>query len=68
MRAKIRINIIVNWCFFKKSGMSGGDRIFMELARRWRKKGCAIRIFTNECGLRMCQKNSLVGVRFVLWQ
>ncbi|MDD4938519.1 MAG: glycosyltransferase [Candidatus Shapirobacteria bacterium] len=62
---KTIINIIVNWTFFKDSGMSGGDRIFIELARQWsQKKDCQINIFTNEPGARMCKSYGLNNVKY----
>ncbi len=35
-------------------GISGGDRIFIEFARRW-SKVCDVEIYTSNSGLRMCQ-------------
>lgn len=39
-------------------GLSGSDRIFIELARRWAKKD-KITIFVSEDGFAMCQKQHL---------
>ena len=39
-------------------GISGGDRIFIELARRWQKK-CSVNIYTWEEGYEMCQRQHL---------
>ncbi len=39
-------------------GISGGDRIFIELARRWQKK-CSVNIYTWEEGYKMCQRQHL---------
>lgn len=41
-------------------GISGGDRIFIELARRWSKK-FPITIYLNEEGREMCRRNKLSG-------
>src|SRR3989344_6787592 len=48
------------------TGLSGGDRIFIELARRWSKK-MPIDIHLWEEGYQMCQKQGLkesTGLRF----
>src|SRR4029078_1993999 len=41
------------------SGISGGDRIFIELARRWSKK-IPIMIFVDAEGYEMCRRQNLV--------
>lgn len=41
-------------------GLSGGDRIFIELARRWSKK-CRVTVFTWEQGREMCRRQKLYG-------
>lgn len=43
-------------------GLSGGDRIFIELARRWGKK-YPINIYAWEEGYRMCRRQKLKGSR-----
>jgi len=67
MKKLISLNIIVNWSFFDGKGMSGGDRIFIELSRRWAKLGCQINIFTNESGFKMCKSNGLREANFFIW-
>lgn len=50
-------------------GISGGDRIFIELARRWQKK-CPVNIYTWEEGYKMCQRQHLEtsgNLRFSLY-
>jgi len=50
-------------------GISGGDRIFIELARRWQKK-CSVNIYTWEEGYKMCQRQHLEAssnLRFSLY-
>lgn len=50
-------------------GISGGDRIFIELARRWQKK-CSVNIYTWEEGYKMCQGQHLEAssnLRFSLY-
>lgn len=47
--------------------LSGGDRIFIECARRWAEKGHRVIVYVWEEGLEMCRRNRLEGVEFVLW-
>ncbi len=48
-------------------GLSGGDRIFIELARRWSKSVHNIKIFVWEEGLEMCRRNNLQNVDYIVW-
>ncbi len=41
-------------------GISGGDRIFMEFARRWQKKA-KVTIYVNEEGREMCRRQGLMA-------
>ena len=41
-------------------GLSGGDRIFIEFARHWKKK-ILIHLYVWESGLSMCQREKLLG-------
>lgn len=54
----------LNFVFWAMSpvggGISGGDRIFIELARNFSKKGIWIKIITWNDGLKMCKRNGLV--------
>ncbi|MBU0569718.1 glycosyltransferase [Patescibacteria group bacterium] len=43
-------------------GLSGGDRIFIEFARRWSKR-CSVDIFVWTEGYEMCERQSLKGSR-----
>jgi len=45
-------------------GVSGGDKIFIECARRWAEKGHAITVYATEEGLQMSQRYGLNNVRF----
>ena len=49
------------------TGMSGGDRIFIECARRWAWRGHQVTIFVWEEGFNLCQRNHLGNVRYVIW-
>ena len=57
------INIIANGVWGPE-GLSGGDTIFIELARFWAKRGVEVNIFTWEDGYEMCQDNKLIGVNY----
>ncbi len=46
------------------SGMSGGDRIWIEFARKWAKEGHKINVFVYEDGYKICQKNDLQNVNY----
>lgn len=63
---QLLINIIANASH--GSGLSGGDRIFIELARRWAKHGTDIKIYVCEEGYRMCKRNNLENVNYIIWQ
>lgn len=43
-------------------GLSGGDRIFIEFARRWSKNFSVI-VYVWEEGLQMCQREHLKGIK-----
>ncbi|MBI1910809.1 MAG: glycosyltransferase family 4 protein [Deltaproteobacteria bacterium] len=47
--------------------MSGGDRIFIECARRWAEQGHRVTIYVWEEGLEMCRRNKLAGVNYIIW-
>jgi glycosyltransferase involved in cell wall biosynthesis len=47
-------------------GLSGGDRIFIELARRWTTSGYVINIFVWEEGYEMCMRNNLENVNYTI--
>ena len=50
-----------------EGGISGGDKLFIECARRWAQKGCEVNLFVCEAGFRNCQRNKLEGVNYILW-
>lgn len=61
----MRINIFAN--SMVEPGMSGGNRIFIELCQRWQKKGVKIRVFTSDVGVGICRKNGLEA-DFIMWR
>lgn len=62
---KLRLHIIANAAL--GPGLSGGDRIFIELARRAARKGYAVNVFVWEEGLAMCKRNCLENVNYIVW-
>lgn len=49
-------------------GLSGSDRIFIELSKRIRERGNQITAYVWEEGLRMCLSQNLVGVEYKVWK
>lgn len=67
---KTNIHIIANSSALdkKSAGLSGGDRIYIEFARCWARRGYSIDIYLWEEGLIMCRDvYNLKGVEFHLW-
>jgi len=59
------INILANSI---AGPMSGGDRIWIECAKRWTKeRGIMINVFTTEEGIERGQRYGLRSVNYVLW-
>lgn len=51
--------------------LSGGDRIFIEFAKRWARLGRKINIYVWEEGEAMCKRNNLTrvdGVKIICWR
>ncbi|MEM3549402.1 MAG: glycosyltransferase family 4 protein [Thermofilum sp.] len=46
--------------------LSGGDRIFIECAKRWAERGHNVQVITCEEGYRMCKKHGLKTVDYIL--
>ncbi len=64
----ITINIVAY--AYVGEGISGGDRIFVECAKRWAEKGHTVNIFTPEEGFEMCKRyhlHQLENINFVIW-
>ncbi len=67
------VNKKLNFHFFAMAalgkGLSGGDRIFIELARRWSKK-YPVTIYVWEEGREMCRRQSLVSkrIKYKVWR
>jgi len=63
---KIRhISIIANTII--ELGMSGGNRIFIECAKRWADKGMTVDMFTSDVGEKLCKDNGLHRAEYVTW-
>ena len=56
-----RLLILANW--MQGSALSGGDRIFIELAKKWRGK-LDISLFLSAEGAKICEKQGLKGVKY----
>ncbi len=46
------------------SGMSGGDRIWIEFARKWAQAGEKVNVYVYEDGYNMCKQNNLSNVNY----
>src|SRR3990172_11932934 len=46
--------------------LSGGDRIFIECAKRWAERGQNIQVITGEVGYKMCQRYGLINVTYII--
>lgn len=62
---KLAIHIIANAALGPV--LSGSDRIFIECARRWARKGNDIFIYVWEEGYEMCKRNELKNVNYIIW-
>jgi len=65
MKNKVAFHVIANAAL--GPGLSGGDRIFIECARRWARAGHKVNVYVWEEGYEMCGRNRLAGVQYVLW-
>jgi glycosyltransferase involved in cell wall biosynthesis len=65
MKTKVTLHIIANAAFGR--GLSGGDRIFVECAKRWATSGHNLFVYVCEEGYEMCRRNALQNVKYVLW-
>ncbi|MBI3963195.1 MAG: glycosyltransferase family 4 protein [Deinococcus sp.] len=63
--AALDLHVIANTAL--GPGLSGGDRIFIELARRWARRLRTLTLYVWEEGYEMCRRNGLAGVRYQLW-
>ena len=59
------LDIIANTII--EPGMSGGNRIFIEFAKRWAEKGVDINVFTSNVGEKLCHDNGLNNCNYVTW-
>jgi len=65
VKNKVVFHIIANAAI--GTGLSGGDRIFMECAKRWAKAGREVRVYVWEEGYEMCRRNGLENVKYIIW-
>lgn len=47
-------------------GLSGGDRIFIEFARRWKEDGYDVEILTGNEGCKVCKDNKLDNIKYTI--
>lgn len=66
MRNKFTFHIIANAAL--GGGLSGGDRIFIECAKRWARTGHEVYVYVWEEGYAMCRRNRLKNVKYVIWR
>lgn len=59
-----RLYLIANW--MQGTGLSGGDRIFIELVKRWKTK-LKITLLLSKEGLEICKQEGLTGVDHRIW-
>ena len=64
----LSIRIIDNACYGKE-GLTGGDRIFIELSRRWAQQGNKISIFASRDGYNICMRENLKheNIEYSIW-
>ena len=56
--------VIANW--MQGTGLSGGDRIFIELVKRWQLK-LNITLFLSKEGSAICQRQELGNINQQIW-
>lgn len=62
----MEFHIIANAALGK--GLSGSDRIFIELSKNLQKRGHQVVVYVWEEGYKMCISQNLRGVKFVIWK
>jgi glycosyltransferase involved in cell wall biosynthesis len=60
----MQLNIIANW--MQGSALSGGDRIFIELGRRWVSR-LNIKLFISSDGWEICQRERFEDINHEIW-
>ena len=65
MGSKFPNIVIIADSQIKGGSLSGGDRIFIECAKRWAEKGYDIQIITCEEGYEMCRRYALGNVSYL---
>jgi len=62
----LKIDIIAN--SMVEPGLSGGNRIFIELAKRWCSSGVTVNVFTSSEGEKICLLNGLRRAYYFTWK
>lgn len=67
MNNRFSINLVANGCCGQ--GLSGGDRIFIELARYWAEQGNRVKVFVCRDGYEICmaQKLKHENIEYIIW-
>ena len=64
-RKQITINILANSI---AGPMSGGDRIWIECAKRWKRESdVSVKVFTTEEGVKRGREYGLTNIEYVIW-
>lgn len=61
---KVGLGVIANW--MQGTALSGGDRIFIELSKKWVSK-LNIMLFISQDGWEICKRESLKKVNYEIW-
>lgn len=61
------MNIIIFATAVYTDTLTGGDRVFVECAKRWIADGHSVKIVTNEAGEKYCEDNGIPTDHIVLW-
>lgn len=61
------MNILIFANAIHRNTLAGGDKVFVEYAKRWIRWGHVVTIVTNEVGRHYCIRNGLAKKHIVLW-
>ncbi len=61
------MNILIFANAIHRNTLTGGDKVFVEYAKRWIRWGHVVTIVTNEAGRQYCISNGLAKKYIILW-
>ena len=64
-KERLEIDLIAN--SMVEPGLSGGNRIFIELAKQWLSLGSKVNLFTSDEGKKICLLNGLKKAHYFTW-